>query len=269
MATTILPTIYLDGPSSNNDNFSFKKSGAKALDIISSTLLEPVTLITKGPNKAAELVKKRREEIKATKDLSKAFDVAGEAATSASIAAAATLGIANPSAALGVLKGLVPSTLGGKVAGITGAGILISSAKGREIAARFAQDPTKIGREAGILIDKAAKGEDVGGVVNALKTAGLIGAGVAATAGATKVVKSILNKKKGKTADAAINRPQQVPTSVVTQASPIPDPLDPISDTPVVSSPQEPTVQPMAEAPDINIKVINKPQINVAQAQSI
>ena len=239
--------------------------GAKVLDVVAATLLEPKTFITKGPLAAGRVVAGRRVDISQTKDISKALDVVGEAITSTVIAGAVVLGAANPAAAAKLLSKAIPVTLKGKFAALTVGGILITSKSARDLVFGIVQDPTKFGREAGLLVDKAVAGEDVGGIKEALKTAGFIGAGVAVVAGGAVLVKKLLGGRSTKVPDTAINTPSQVTSSIALPTTPIPDALTPLSEVPVIleTPTPEPSGMPGAE---INIKVINKPQINVAVA---
>jgi len=244
--------------------------GSKILDVVSSTLLEPTTLITKGPGEAGRLVKKRREEISRTKDISKALDVVGETLTSTLVAGGLVLGAANPAAAGGVLRGLIPKTIGGKIGATTLGGVLITSPTARKVVGRFAEDPTKIGREGGILLEKSLSGKEkeIPGVVEALKVGGILGAGVAAAVGAKKVGEKLFGPRP-KTVPTTTEDPTTVPTSIaLPSATSVPDSLAPIADTPVVASTPKPASE-MAQVPDVNVKVVNKPQVNVAIAQSI
>ena len=252
------PTIFLGGTPKR-----FKQNiGSKILDQISSLLLEPKTVVTKGLGEAGRLVKKRRPEISRTKDISKALDVVGETLTSTLVAGGLILGAANPAIAGSVAKSLIPKTIGGKIGAITAGGIVTTSGTARKLLGNFLQDPAKIGREAGILIDKAVAGKDTGGVVEALKVAGLIGGGVAATVGAKKIVDKFFNKTP------KVESPQTVNTTIALPTDNVPDVSSPIADTPVVASTPKP-IESISQMPDINIKVISKPQVNVAMAQSI
>lgn len=263
MAIHELPMINLgSAPKSQN-------VGSKSLDILSSLMLEPVTVITKGPAAAGQLVKARREEISRTKDIGKALDVVGETLTSTLIAGGLVLGASAPATAGQLLKGALPSSLKGYLATSTGLGILATSKQARDFVGKILQDPTKLGREAGLLIDKAFEGKDMGGVSDALRKAGLLGAGVVGGAAAYSGFQALMDKiTANKPADTVINTPSQVPSSLALPSDAIPNALSPISSAPVIASPV-PEAIPTATVPDINVKVINKPQINVAVAQSI
>jgi len=175
------------------------------------------------------------------------------------------LGAANPVIAGKAIISAIPKTIGGKIGLTTAAGILATSQVAREKASSFIQDPTKIGREAGILIDKASKGQETGPVIDAFKTAGIIG-GTAAILGTGAIV---VKKVKEISADRAINIPSNVPSSIALPNSYIPTALDPLSDAPVISqTAKEPVASLQAPTP-VSVKIINKPQINVAVAQSI
>lgn len=247
---------------------------AKGLDILSSVLLEPTTFI-KSPTPAGEKVAARRADVRAGVP-GAASSIIAETITSTLIAGAGILGGAQLAAAskAGVLGAtltkagavVIPTTLRGKLLGLTGIGILTTSQAARGFLGGIIQDPTKAGREAGLLIEKALAGEETGGFVDALKKAGIIGGIVAGGAGAIILGKKLLGK--GKTADAVLNTPSGVPGSIALPVSVIPDSLAPITEAPVVAEIVKEVI-PIPEAPDINIKVINKPQINLAMAQSI
>lgn len=233
-------------------------------------MLEPTTLITKGPKAAISKVRERRVDIAKTHSASKALDVVGETLTATAGYGALTLGAAYPAAAGRAALAILPKSPKAILGTITAAGVLTTSHTAREYASKVLQDPTKLGREAGLLIDKAKAGEDVGGISNALKTAGLIGAGVVSGAGliaAGKAAKGyITNKFFGGTADKAADA---MPTSVLSYSSgAIPTAFTPSSNEPVVASPAA-EKSPTTEPPPVNVKVINKPQINVAVAQSL
>ena len=266
------PRTITFSPISLGGSPSRQNAGSKALDILSSVLLEPVTLVTKGPSAAGKLVKTRREEIEHTGSVSKAAGVVFETLTAATVGAALVGAAAAPATAAGigfnVGARLLPKTLLGGVGAATGAGILITSSAARSKVADIAQDPTKIGREAGLLIDKAVGGKDVGGLGDAVKTAGLVGAGVVGTVAVLKGVDKVKDIFLGdKVADKVINSPSDVPTALALPSDSVPDALAPITDTPVVETTPKPVDTSPAQA--INIKVINKPQVNVAMAQSI
>lgn len=247
---------------------------ATALDVVSGILLEPTTFI-KSPLAAGRKVKARREEISKTGDVSKAFDVVGETLTAATFFTGIGAAARAPRAALVAAKKAIPKTPLGKFAGLSAGGILATSKTAR----KFAEDPTKIGREAGLLIEKSGKGEKLPGVLDALKIGGLVGAAVVAGAGVKKGLEKIFTK----TPDAAVNIPSQVPTSIALPPSPVPIVLaSPIGLTGAPGAPGAPAVaEPViAETPkpsetsppgatEINVKVVNKPHINLAVAQSI
>ena len=242
-----------------------RSGGAKFLDALSSVFLEPKTIITKGFGEAGKLVAKRRKKIRGG-DTALGISTIFEIGAAASIPIAATLGIANPAAAAKIAAGLIPKTIGGKIGAITVGGVLITSKTAREQASKFIADPTKIGREAGILIDKAAKGEETGSVVDALKTAGIIGGTAALVGGAAIVGKKALDKFK--TPITKIETPSTVPSSIALPTSVIPTSLQAITEPQPVVAKTAPAVLPKT-GQDINIKRINKPQLNVAVAQSI
>ena len=213
-------TITLNKPKTTTKDRvkEVKRRSAKALDVLSSILLEPTTFI-KNPSKAGDLVAARRADITKTKDIGKALDVVGETLTATAIGAAATLGIANPAVAGKLALKALPKTLKGQIGALTGVGILTTSESARNLAGKFFQDPTKIGREAGLIIDKALTKKDVGTVAEAFQKAGIIGAVVAGGVGAIALGKKFLG---GGDADKAINVPGQVPSSVALPVSPIP-----------------------------------------------
>jgi hypothetical protein len=233
-------------------------------------MLEPTTLITKGPKAAIQKVRERRLDIEKTMDTSKALDVVGETLTATAGYAALTLGAAAPAAAGRAALSVLPKTPKAILGTVTGAGILTTSKTARNYVTKVLQDPTKLGREAGLLIDKAATGKDVGGVVDSLKTAGLIGAGIAATVGAQKLYTGIKDKISQKS--VSVLSPSEVPVaSVVTPTTLSAGTVPVATETSAVDNVIEKAVsdvQPV-QAPDVNVKVINKPQINVAVAQSL
>ena len=157
---------------------------------------------------------------------------------------------------------LIPKTVPGVVGAVTGAGILTSSPSAREFVGGVIKDPLKLGREAGLLIEKAVAGEDIP-FGEAAKVAGIAGLTVAAVVGGKKVIEKFKDRK---TIDQ-IPGPSGVPTSIALPTDRVPDVFAPLSEGPVVEETPE-AVVPGAGATDINIKVINKPQINVAVAQS-
>ena len=256
--------IVLKAPKRRSKRKEIKRRFAKALDVTSAILLEPTTFI-KNPSKAGDIVRDRREDIRKTGDLSKALDVVGETLTATAIGAGLILGASNPAVAGRLALKALPKTLKGQIGAVTAGGILITSETARKFTGKFIQDPTKIGREAGLLIDKVTskEGSD-SSIMDALKSAGLIGAGVVAGG---LVVKKLFGKND-KTADAVVNSPGQVPSSVALPVSPIPTSTQAVTSEPVVKK-LEVDTPPIVSTPDINVKVINKPQVNVAVAQSL
>lgn len=212
-----LKTIHLNGPkketiSSPKAKADSRGFGAKALDILSSTLLEPTTFITKGPAAAGRKVAERRARLRRTKSLSEAVGTASEALTATALIGGGILGTATAggrAVASRLIPKLIPKTPRGILATTTAAGILITSPTARRFAGRFVEDPTRLGRGTGEIIEKASKGEDVGGIKEALKKAGLIGAGIAGTGLLIAGAKKLLSRDK---------RPPQLPT---TQFQPI------------------------------------------------
>jgi len=163
--------IHLGGGTSQPKQNIF----AKGLDILSGILLEPTTFI-KSPSKAGELVAARRETIKSG-DKSAAFDVIAETLTATAIAGGAILGAgtaAGRAAALKVGAKLAPTTIPKALGAATVGGILISSQSARKVVGQVIEDPTKVGRRAGEVIDTVVRGGDVD-IIDAFKTAGLIG----------------------------------------------------------------------------------------------
>lgn len=266
MQTYELPLIDL---SKQKQPFIARKGAVQnTLDLISSTLLEPTTLVTKGPRAAISKVRERRLDIARTKDIGKALNVAGEAVTSAGLAAGVVLGAAYPAAAKTALVTALPKTPKGILATVTGAGILTTSKTARKYVGNVLQDPTKLGREAGLLIDKAAgQNKSLPSVGDALKKAGLIGAGVVTGATALKAGKALYNKLTTKTADKVAD---VMPSAVGAYSlGSVPTAFSPTTSEPVVSSPAKEPAASSPQAPPVNVKVINKPQVNVAVAQSL
>ena len=164
-----------------------KSVGEKALDITSSILLEPTTFI-KSPTKAGALVKERRRKIRRG-DKKEAVKVIAETLTATAIGAGAILGFGTAAGRVVVGKALTklaPTTIPKAIGLATVGGVLLTSPKARKVAGGFIEDPTKIGRGAGEIIE----GKEVG-FIEALKTGGLIGAGVVTGVGAVKLIEKV------------------------------------------------------------------------------
>jgi len=187
-------TIFLNEPAKNAIKAPQARDtrglGAKTLDIISSTLLEPTTFI-RSPSRAGRLVAERRAR---TTTLSQAVGTTSEALVTAGFLTGGLLGTVTAggrAVAARTLPRLVPRTVKGGLGATLAGGILVTSPGARRLVGRSIEDPTRAGREAGLLIEKLRTGEDVGGFKEGLKKAGLIGAGLVGTglliAGAKKV----------------------------------------------------------------------------------
>jgi len=234
---------------------------AKALDIISSTLLEPTTFI-RNPAAAGRLVAARRAEIRRTKDIQLAFDVVGETLTSTAVGAAALFGAVNPALARSAFLRILPRTPKAIAASATAGGLLISSPSIRGFVGGVLQDPTRLGRRGGELFEKALKGEDVGGVKSALAKAGLIGGAVAAVVGAGALAKRIFGRGKEVVATGISGSPSLVPMSIAAPSSPAPSPIE---EEPVIAETTPALVEKPA-APSVvvnnNIKINNRSSAN-------
>jgi hypothetical protein len=274
---TTLPLIDLDKVNGviqlgKKKNISgLKDIGAGVLDLLGSAYLEPTTLI-KNPAAALKKVRERRQTIANPRNDPKeeGFKVIGETITATAYGAAATLGIANPAAAGRAILGILPKSPRAVLGTLTGVGILTTSETARKLAANALQDPTRVGREAGLLIDQAVKnkGLNLPSVSDAVKTAGIIGAGVVGTAAAYNLGKKaysyfFTNKSPSNTVIPVT--PSGITSSVMGQTSPITS--FNTSGEPAIRSVEQ--VAPQAQVQPINIKINNKPKINVAVAQSL
>lgn len=222
MAITTLPAINLGG------QLPKQASGERFLDTLSATLLEPTTFI-KSPSKAADLVKERRKKIIAG-DKSAFYDVIGETLTATGYGVAGTLALGTAgggAVATNIAKALIPNTLRKVAVTSTIGGILATSQVARNKALQILQDPTKIGRESGLLIDKAVAGESLGGVTDALKKAGIIGGAIVGGAGLVAGAKAL----KDKITNLRAKSPSQVPTS-----NALPNTLSPVMNSPLSST---------------------------------
>lgn len=210
MAVHTLPTINL------GSRAPAYTPAAKTLDIVSGILLEPTTFI-KNPSEAGRKVRRRREKI-ISGDKSAAYDVIGETLTATALLGGGVLGVgtaAGRAAALKLAPKLAPTSIRGALGTATVGGVLITSKTARDYASRVIQDPTKLGREAGVLLDKAVEGKDVGGIPTALKNAGLLGAGVVAGAGAIALGKAAVSKVKGLVSPKQKSSTETLPTSLM------------------------------------------------------
>ena len=234
---------------------------ATGLDIVSSILLEPTTFI-KSPTKAGQKVKERREKIRAG-DKKEAVGVIAETLTATGIAAAAVLG-AGTAAGRGVVAKvapkLLPTTIKKGVVTATGAGILFTSPTARKIAGKFIEDPTKVGREAGEVIEKVKKGEETGKFTDVLKTAGVVGGAAALVGGGIALAKKLKGDPKPASPS---DTPQStlpsaaLPTGVIpTQAVATP------TSQPVVTPSKEPSTQVPSVNVTNNIKINNRSSAN-------
>jgi len=234
----------------------------KGLNILSSTLLEPTTLLTKGFGAAERKVAKRRADITRTKDISKALDVVGETLTSTALIAGAVLGggtVAGRALVAKVAPKLIPKTPKSILLTATGTGILTTSKSARKFVGGILQDPTKTGREAGLLLDRTLAGkEDDSSFVDIAKKAGVAGVVIAGVAGGLGLASKFKNRDK--TPDGI----SRSPTSII--GGLVPTPLSELSPDPVIAKKEKPA---LVSAPAVNIKINNKPQVNVAVAQSL
>lgn len=164
---------------------TIKGVGEKVLDITSAMMLEPTTFI-KSPTEAAQLVKERREAI-ALGDKEEAVAVVMETLMATAIGTGAVLGVGTMAGRVvvgKVLTKLAPTTIPKAIGLATATGILITSPTARGVVSTFIDDPTKLGRGAGEIIE----GEKDIGLGEALITGGLVGAGVVLGAGAIELV---------------------------------------------------------------------------------
>ena len=235
---------------------------ATGLDVLSSVLLEPTTFI-KSPTAAGAKVRKRRADIRSRKK-GAAGKVIGEILTSTALAAGAILGagtLAGRAVVAKVAPKLIPRTLGGAATAATGAGILLVSPTARKAVAGVIEDPTEVGRQAGRVIESAAKGEDVGAIGDVLKTAGIVGGAVAGGVAISKGVGFI--KSKIKPAETA-KSPTSTPTSAALPTSNL------VPTQAIVSSDTEPVIAvrkaELTPSPSVtvnnNIKINNRSSAN-------
>lgn len=248
-------TIFLgSGPAKQS-------KGSKFLDILSSVLLEPTTFI-KSPTKAGEKVRVRRKKIRRGVK-GEVGKVIGETLTSTALIGGALLGggtVAGRAIVAKVAPKLIPRTARSIATVATGTGILLVSPTSRKAVLGVLEDPTEVGRQAGRVIEKAAKGEDVGAFGDVLKTAGLVGGAVAGGVGIAKGVEFIKGKIKlatpGKT-------PMDTPTSAGLPKTPVPTQAIVTQDSEPVVSVQKAKVTP---APSVtvnnDIKINNRSSAN-------
>jgi len=255
----VLPGIIVLGGSPRRGRIE------RGLNVLSSLLLEPKTLLTKGISAAESKVARRRERVRRG-DRTEAFNIIGETLTATALGAGALLGGATVPGRLAVRRfapKLIPKTVKGKIFAVTGVGALVTSPTARRFVSETIQDPTRAGREVGRLIEKGVAGEALPGFLDVLKTAGIVGVGVAGIAGAVGLVKKLKDREVPGGAT-----PSDVPPSIALPTAAIPGVFAPMAEGPVVAEAPQ-TDLPPTEVPDINVKVINKPQINVAVAQSL
>lgn len=218
------PTIRLNEAIKTPTSADTRGLGAKTLDVISSTLLEPTTFI-RSPSRAGRLVAERRAR---TFTLSTAVGTVSETLVAAGALAGGITGVFTSGGrivAARVLPKLIPRTPKSILLTATGTGILVTSETARRFVARTIEDPTRAGREAGILGERLAKGQDVGGFKEGLKKAGLIGAGLVGTGLLIAGAKKLLTRKK--TPVAAPLQPSQ--------------PISNLGSAPTVTTPGLPT----------------------------
>lgn len=238
---------------------------SRGLDILSSALLEPTTFI-KSPTKAGEKVKARRERIRRG-DKKEAVAVVAETLTATAIAASAILGggtAAGRAVVAKVAPKLLPTTIKKAAVLATGTGILLSSPGARRLVGGLIDDPTKLGRGAGEVIEKVRKGEDTGKFTEVLKTAGIIGAGAVAVGGAVAIGKRVLGGRKAAEVVAQPNAGTiGVPTSAGVGGGAIPSQaLSSTTDEPVVTPTKEPSTSVPSVVVKNNIKINNRSSAN-------
>lgn len=226
MMVTQPPTIFLGSkPSTKKDTRGFFE---KALDITSSILLEPTTFF-RSPSQAGKIVAGRRADVRSGVKGS-ATAIVAETLTATAIASGLLLGgaTAGGRAVAGqILAKAAPTTVPKIITGATVGGILLTSKKARNVAGTFVDDPTKLGREAGAILEKAVAGKDVGTLSGALKTAGVAGlaiAGGAAVVGAVKKLKTAPKEIGKSPSDAVVPTSKAIPSNTVplsTDLSPV------------------------------------------------
>ena len=249
------PTIFLGSAPSKKDTRGFF---AKGLDILSSVLLEPTTFF-RDPVKAGRKVQKRRADVRSGVKGS-ATAIVAETLTATAIATGLLLGgatVGGRAVAGKILTRIAPTTIPKVIGTATVGGILLTSKTARKAAATIIDDPTKLGREAGALLEKAVAGEEVGTLGGALKTAGVVGLGIAGVAGAIGLAKKF--KGDPKSVGLSPSDPQ-VPTSGIIPSNFVPTATDLVSpsDVSVIEKPLEQQAQTPAVI--VNNVINNIPQ---------
>lgn len=219
-------TIFLGSKPSSNDTRGFFE---KALDITSSILLEPTTFVT-NPAKAGRLVRDRR---KATQ-LDPSLGVGTIAETLTATAVAGSL-IVNP---IGTLRFIAPKTVKGALATTFGIGLVASSKTARDFVLGVVDDPTKFGRETGKVVESVVAGEDTGDIIDTLKTAGVVGAGVAVVGTGLALANKFRSNGKSPS-DAVVSTAQAIPSNIVPTAT---ETISSGAD-PVIAKPEEKKAQ--------------------------
>ena len=240
-----------------------RRTSERILETIAAGFTEPTTFL-KSPTSAIEKVRARKRRIKAG-DMKELQKVNREILTKGVTGVGTALlgGTAVGRKVVGaVVPKLIPTTPVGILGATTGAGILLTSKRSRQAVGEFTRDPLRFGAETGEIIEKAVEGKELPGVKEALLGAGIVGAGIVGGVAAKKGAEKLFSK------EPKVLTPSQVQSSIALPSDGIPDALTPISDAPVVATTPEPKPTP-ASVPAVNVKVINKPQVNVANAQSI
>lgn len=233
----------------------------KALDLAASTLLEPKTLLTKGAGAAIDKVRNRRLT-------GRPSDVIGETLTATALYGGAIMAAANPVGAFGVAKSaakfVAPKSVRGALGYATGLGILSTSKTARDYVMGHLSDPTKTGRQLGRFLDTAVdKSKEKAKDTNNKWRDFLIPAGVGAGALGTSILAGKALKNKLSTYFVQDNLP-----SVGMGTNPNSGYI-PSSNEPVIKTAEALQESKLTPAPVVNVKINNKPQINVAVAQSI
>jgi len=245
--------------------FGLKRKLATGLDILSSTLLEPTTFI-RNPVLAGEKVKQRRADVRAGKK-GAVSSIIGETLTATALIGGSVLGagtLAGRSIVAKTVPKLLPTTIPKALGTATLGGILITSKEARKKTAKIIDDPTKVGREAGKVIDKVVAGEETGRVGDIIKTAGLVGGGAVLGAGVVAGGKKVIDIIKRPKVLEPSKSPTETPSSAALPSSSIPSQK--------ISSPNEPpVVEPTKEvsAPTPSVVVNNNIKINAANKRFI